>query len=116
MRDVHRGLRALAEIAPGDLPVVSVYLDMRPHATGESPALRAGTLILKKRLREIEKTFLPRGPELDSIQADAERIDRYLAEEYHVAADGLAMFACAGRDLFEAVAAGPLSTRATRGR
>src|SRR5689334_14750324 len=106
MRDVRRALRALAEIAPGELPVLSVYLDMRPHATGESPALRAGTLLLKKRLREIEKTFLPRGPELDSIRADAERIDRYLANEFDVAADGLAVFACAGRDLFEAVEVG----------
>jgi peptide subunit release factor 1 (eRF1) len=63
-------------------------------------------VILKKRLREIEKTYLPRGPELDSIRADAERIDRYLEDEYDVAADGLALFACAGRGVFEAVEAG----------
>jgi len=106
MRDVRRALRALAELEPGELPVLSVYLDMRPHATGENPALRAGTVILKNRLREIEKTYLPRGPELDSIRADAERIDRYLVDEYDVAADGLALFACAGRGLFEAVEAG----------
>jgi hypothetical protein len=106
MRDVRRALRALAELEPGKLPVLSVYLDMRPHATGENPGLRAGTVILKKRLREIEKTYLPRGPELDSIRADAERIDRYLEDEYDVAADGLALFACAGRGVFEAVEAG----------
>jgi hypothetical protein len=106
MRDVRRALRALAELEPGELPVLSVYLDMRPHATGENPGLRAGTVILKKRLREIEKTYLPRGPELDSIRADAERIDRYLEDEYDVAADGLALFACAGRGVFEAVEAG----------
>jgi hypothetical protein len=100
MRDVRRALRALAELEPGELPVLSVYLDMRPHATGENPGLRAGTVILKKRLREIEKTYLPRGPELDSIRADAERIDRYLEDEYDVAADGLALFACAGRGVF----------------
>jgi hypothetical protein len=106
MREVRQALRALAEIEPGELPILSVYLDMRPHATGESPALRAGTVLLKNRLRAIEKTYLPRGPELDSIRADAERIHRYLADEYDVAADGLALFACAGRDLFEAVEAG----------
>src|SRR5919205_3967048 len=33
-------------------------------------------------------------------------MDRYLEDEYDVAADGLALFACAGRDLFEAVEAG----------
>jgi len=106
MRDVRRALRALAELEPGELPVLSVYLDMRPHATGESPALRAGTVILKNRLRPIEKTFLPRGLELESIRADAERIDRYLEDEYDVAADGLALFACAGRGLFEGIEAG----------
>jgi hypothetical protein len=78
MRDVRRALRALAELEPGELPVLSVYLDMRPHATGESPGLRAGTVILRNRLREIEKTYLPRGAELDSVRQDAERIDRYL--------------------------------------
>ncbi len=61
--------------------------------------------MLNDRLREIEKTHLPRGPELDSIRADAARIDRYLEDEYDVAADGLALFACAGRELFETVEA-----------
>jgi peptide chain release factor subunit 1 len=106
MRDVRRALRSLAELEPGDLPVLSVYLDMRPHATGENPWLRAGTVILRNRLREIEKTYLPRGPELDSIRADTERINRYLEHEYEVAVDGLALFACAGRGLFESVEAG----------
>jgi hypothetical protein len=106
MRDVRRALRALAELEPGELPVLSVYLDMRPHATGESPGLRAGTVILRNRLREIEKTYLPRGAELDSVRQDAERIDRYLEDEYDVTADGLALFACAGRGLFETVEAG----------
>ena len=43
MRDVGRALRMLAEFEPGELPVLSVYLDMRPHATGENPARRAPT-------------------------------------------------------------------------
>jgi hypothetical protein len=106
VRDVRRALRELAEVQRGELPVLSVYLDMRPHATGNSPAVRAGTVILKNRLREIEKTYLPRGAELDSIRADAERIERYLQVEYDVASDGLALFACAGRDMFEVVEAG----------
>jgi hypothetical protein len=105
MRDVRKALRALAELEPGELPVLSVYLDMRPHATGENPAQRAGVVMLKDRLREIEKTYLPRGLELDSIRADAERIDRYLESEFDVAADGVALFACAGRGLFETVEA-----------
>ena len=105
MRDVRRALRALAGLEASELPVLSIYLDMRPHATGENPAKRADIVMLQDRLREIEKTYLPRGPELDSIRADAARIDRYLEDEYDVAADGLALFACAGRGLFETVEA-----------
>jgi hypothetical protein len=116
MRDVHRALRELAKLETGDLPMLSVYLDMRPHATGENPAVRAGTVILRNRLREIEKTYLPRGAELDSIREDAHRIDRYLEDEYDVAADGLALFACAGRGVFETVEAGvPFEDQVTVG-
>jgi hypothetical protein len=114
MRDVRQALRALAEVEAGTLPVLSVYLDMRPHATGESPARRASTVILRNRLREIEKTYLPRGAELDSIREDAERIDRYLDDEYDVAADGLALFSSAGQGVFEAIEAGvPFETQVT---
>jgi peptide chain release factor subunit 1 len=110
------GRRALAELEPGELPVLSIYLDMRPHATGENPAVRARIVILRNRLREIEKTYLPRGAELDSIRRDADRIQRYLNDEYDVAADGLALFACAGRGLFETVEAGvPFEDQVTVG-
>jgi peptide chain release factor subunit 1 len=103
-------------LEPTELPVLSVYLDMRPHATGENPAQRAGMVILEDRLREIERTYLPRGAELDSIRADAERINRYLEDEFDVAADGLALFACAGREVFEAVEAGvPFENHVTVG-
>ncbi len=99
-------IRRLAEMEPSDLPVVSVYLDMRPQATGESPGRRSGEILLKDRLRELEKTFLPRGGPLDSFRADAARIEQYLENEYAPAAAGLAIFACAGRTLFETVEAG----------
>ena len=74
MADMQVLLRRLAELEPGDLPVLSVYLDMRLHATGENPATRSGLVVLKDRLGEIEKTFLPRGDDLESLRADAARI------------------------------------------
>ena len=53
---------------------------------------------------------------MDSIRADAERINRYLEDEFDVAADGLALFACAGRGVFEAVEAGvPFENQVTVG-
>lgn len=96
-------LRRLAELEPGDLPVLSVYLDLRPQATGENPTVRSGLIVLKDRLRQIEKTLLPRGPRLDSFRTDAERIQRYIDEHLPASAQGLAVFACAGRGVFEVV-------------
>ncbi len=103
MRDV---LRKLAALDAADVPVVSAYLDMRPQATGQDPSVRSGRIVLKDRLREIEKALGPRGPDLESFRADAERIERYLDDEAPAASQGLAIFACHGHDLFEVVHAG----------
>jgi hypothetical protein len=102
-------LRRLAEVEPTHLPVLSVYLDWRPHATGESPGPQSGEVVLKDRLRQIEKTLGPRGESLDSFQVDTARIGRYLDDEVSPAAQGPAIFTCAGQNLFEFV-----ETRAVR--
>jgi len=65
--------RRLAEWTPGETPTLSVYLDRRPQATGVQPAIRSGDIVLKDRLREIEKTLGPRGIALDSLRADRAR-------------------------------------------
>ena len=96
-------LRRLAGLGPGDAPVLSVYLDMRPHGT--EPALRPGLLLLKERLRAIEKTLWPRGVAYDSVRADAVRIARYL-DDVPSDAQGVALFTCAAGDLFETVTVG----------
>ena len=57
-------IKKLAEFAPTEMPVLSVYLDMRPQATGGTPGVRSGEIVLKDRLYEIEKTYLPRGADL----------------------------------------------------
>ncbi len=103
MRDL---MRQLAAFEPGTEPVLSIYLDMGPRETGENPAVRTGLIVLKDRLRRIEKTLWPRGPAFNSFQADAARIDQYLADEFPLTAYGLALFTCAGRDLFEVVTVG----------
>lgn len=99
-------LRRLADFEPVEAPVLSIYLDMRPHAIGGRPALRDDVLRLGDRLREIEKTFGPRGPDLDSFRADVARIETYLRDHYPVAAHGVAIFACSAAGLFEVVETG----------
>ena len=60
------------------VPVLSVYLDLRPAATSGRPELRPARIFLRERMREIEKTFLPRGMAYESLREDAERIETYL--------------------------------------
>lgn len=110
-------IRQLAERDAGNLPLLSVYLDVRPEATGERPALRAGLVVLKDRLNELRRTFLPRGEDLDSFERDVERIDAFVQEEMQPSTAGLAIFACAGIDLFEVIeSAVPFRNQVSTGR
>ncbi len=88
------------------VPVLSVYLDWRPEATGERPGVRASRIILADRVRQIERAFWPRGAAYDSVRADAARIEQYLDSEASPSAEGLAIFACAPVGLFETLQAG----------
>jgi hypothetical protein len=99
-------LRYLAEREPTDLPVLSIYLDMRPQSTGQSPGRRASLTVLRDRFREIEDALGPRGEDLESFKADQNRIRKYLDESFDRAAEGLAIFACSGTGLWETVGTG----------
>jgi peptide chain release factor subunit 1 len=94
-------LRRLADIEPGDLPFLSIYLDVRPEATGEKPETRNGLVVLRKRLNVIRQTYLPRGDGLDSLDRDIERINAFVENDLAPQTEGLAIFACAGRGVFE---------------
>ncbi len=94
-------LRRLAKIEAGDVPVLSAYLDLRPHAVG-NPAVRTGQLVLRDRLREIERKLKEHTPEHRSLQADAEWVEARI-EEALPEVQGLAAFACSAQELYEAV-------------
>lgn len=106
MKTAHELLQKLAGFDTQGALVLSIYLDMRPHATGENPALRTSDVVLKDRLREIEKTLLPRGPALEEFRKDAERVQHYLEEHAEPWLEGLAIFACDRHGLFEVLEAG----------
>ena len=105
-RAVKALIRRLAEISPGELPFISAYLDVRPEATGQRPALRSGLIVLRDRMREVRRTYLPRGPKLESFDADAERIERWVSNEMQAATEGVAIFACSGRGAWETLETG----------
>jgi peptide chain release factor subunit 1 len=96
-------IRKLAELDAGELPFLSIYLDVRPEATGQKPQLREGLLILEDRMREIRRTFLPRGADLDSFDADAARIDAFVRDEMEASTEGVAIFACNGLGVWETI-------------
>ncbi|MBV9229670.1 MAG: host attachment protein [Chloroflexi bacterium] len=97
-------LRQLANFGPGDALVLSIYLDMRPH--GASPAIRPSQVMLTDRFRQIEKTLLPRGAVLDNFRIDANRVQHFLDEHAEPWLQGVAIFACTSRQLFEVIETG----------
>jgi hypothetical protein len=83
------------------IPVLSVYLDVRPQAHGERPAAHVARMILRERLRQIEHTFWPRGAAFDAVHADGTRIEHELDTAVATATQGVAIFASAPHHLFE---------------
>src|SRR5262245_50706456 len=101
-------LDRLASLPAGPFPVVSLYLDMRPNERGRDHF----DPFLRKELSERLETFEASGPERRSLEQDIQKIHAYL-EAIDRSANGLALFACAAADLFEAL---PLAAPITQHR
>lgn len=89
----------LASLPPGPEPFVTLYLDMRSGSTGSHP----GLTYLRGALARLERAFGVRGAALDSFRADSARIQSYLDTEFDPAHQGVAVFACHARGVFEAI-------------
>jgi peptide subunit release factor 1 (eRF1) len=92
-------LDELAAFEPVPYPVISLYLNAQPGQTGRDQFQP----FLRKELGLRVKTYPPQGPERDSLERDLERISRYLDVDLQPSANGVAIFACSGAGLFEAV-------------
>lgn len=93
-------LDRLAAFEPTELPVLSLYLNTQPDQHGRDNFAP----FLRKEFKSRLKTYPLRSPERESFERDGERIEKYLKEELQPSANGLAIFACAGRqDFFEAL-------------
>jgi peptide chain release factor subunit 1 len=89
-------LDRLAAFEPGPFPVVSLYLNLQADARGRDSF---GPFVRKELAARIG-TFTG-APERESLERDAERIEAYL-DGIDRSANGLALFACHGAELFEA--------------
>jgi peptide chain release factor subunit 1 len=92
-------LDRLAEFAPAPYPVVSLYLNTQPGSTGKDQF----QTFVRKELPVRSRTYPANSPERESLDRDLERISNYLNDELKPSANGVAIFACAACDLFEAV-------------
>jgi peptide chain release factor subunit 1 len=92
-------LEALAAIEPSPFPVISLYLDLRPNQHGRDDY----DTFVRKVLPERMKGLPSQSTERDSFEQDAKKIRAYLDNEVNRSSNGLAIFACSGADLFEAI-------------
>ena len=84
---------------PGTLPVISLYLNTQSDDRGRDNYEQ----FLRKEFTTRAKTYPAGSPEKQSFEADIERINAYLKDELKASANGVAIFACSGAGLFEAV-------------
>jgi peptide chain release factor subunit 1 len=92
-------LKSLTALEPVPLPVISLYLDLRPNQHGRDDY----DGFVRKVLPERMKAFPQGSMERDSFERDVARIQGYLGGELNRAANGLAIFASGGSGLFEAI-------------
>jgi peptide subunit release factor 1 (eRF1) len=90
---------ALARIEPTTLPLLSVYLNTDVNETGRT----THDVFIRKELRQRARTYGERSPDRESLDRDCDRIEQYLAEELQPSTRGVALFACSGAGLFEAI-------------
>lgn len=92
-------LDRLTNLEPSPFPVISLYLNTQRDGSGK-PTFEA---FVRKELPARAQTYTPRSEERESYENDIERIQRFLKTELDPSTKGLAIFACAGEDLFETV-------------
>jgi peptide subunit release factor 1 (eRF1) len=93
-------LERLAAWEPTSMPFISLYVNAQPDEHGR-PHFDA---FVRKELAERVEAYPLRSLERRSFERSAEWLRRYLAAELRPAANGAALFACAGPvDFFEAV-------------
>ncbi len=91
-------LDSLARFEPGEDLVISLYLNLRANHHGKD----AYAPFLRKELAARGRTFPAESPARTAFDRDARRIEDYLTS-VPPSANGVAIFACGARDLFEAV-------------
>jgi peptide chain release factor subunit 1 len=97
LEQISAQLDRLATLEPSPFPVVSLYLDLRPNQNGRDQF----EPFLRKEMGNRLRTYEADGPQRRSLDQDFEKI-RTFVSGVDPSANGLALFASSGSDLFEA--------------
>jgi peptide subunit release factor 1 (eRF1) len=97
---VEQLLLKLADFEPTSLPVLSIYLNTQSDQHGRTPDLQP---YLDREFKSLARTWQAGTPERESFDRDTERIHAFIAGHLENAANGLALFACSGKEFFETV-------------
>jgi peptide chain release factor subunit 1 len=89
-------LQRLAEFEPVPYPVVSLYLDTRPNERGRDQF----QTFFRKELKARTDTYSQKA-DRGSLDADLDRISRFLETDLRPSANAVAIFACNAANLFE---------------
>jgi peptide subunit release factor 1 (eRF1) len=97
---LHATVDRLARLESEHFPVLSLYLDARPDATGRDHYQP----FVRKELAARQRTYRLRSPERESFDRDMEKVQRFLQDGVKPSTNGIAIFACSGEgELFEAL-------------
>ena len=81
------------------LPVISLYLNTQADGNGRDRFQH----FIRKELSGRARTFAASSPERQSFEEDTRKIENFLESDLQPSANGVAIFACSGADLFESV-------------
>lgn len=89
-------VETLAAFEPTGFPFVTLYLNASPNENGRDEY----QAWLGNEIDELAASFPEDSAEAESIKADIEKIQQFLASEAEESANGIAVFACHGADGF----------------
>ena len=92
-------MEILAALEPSPFPVISLYLSLTANQTGRE---EYGQFV-RKVFSERGKALAADSPARASFEQDADRIRKYLEAKRDASWHGVAIFACAGAQLFETI-------------
>ena len=92
-------MQRLAALEPSPFPVISLYLNLTSNQHGREEHQQ----FVRKVFSDRAKGFAEASPDRESFDQDVARIQDYLEKNNAAEGQAVAIFACSGSDLFEAI-------------